>query len=407
MVPRALYLDTARLGRMSAGARRVVRDFAGLASEVGLPLYCEDFLRTGFSVLPSSLQRRLPALACWSGISSLKTALRQVAGCTDDVPVFVANRSTQLMKLATGTLFTRCRSVLTTDIDWPAYCTLHQKGQRKGHAMHVVTIRDAILRERATPHEIVRRIAVEFLKRECDGLFLTAVSHDGLRLPVEEIVRKIELKCPVKMVVVDGAQDFCHARSRIDTGWCDFYITGCHKWLRAHQPMGVMFTGRRSSQESIETALAERVGRGEIDDPLLRFTQQIERHCLDEHTETVNVSPLFSCAGAVQEALSCFERSGDQHRQQLMNATIVAELAETAGWKPLLPAPLFRSGILILESCQEATTRLSPRQLQSVFHELGVSLTAYENGRIRLSMPKWPLAGCDLDQLRKSLQWAG
>ena len=51
-------------------------------------------------------------------------------------------------------------------------------------------------------------------------------------------------------------------------------------------------------------------------------------------------------------------------------------------------------------------SRVSPHQLQTVFHEFGLSLTAYEKGRIRLSMPKWPLAGCDLDRLRNALQRA-
>ena len=134
------------------------------------------------------------------------------------------------------------------------------------------------------------------------------IDSRGVRLPVEEIVRQIELHCPIRMVVVDGAQDFGHTPSRHDSEWRDLYIAGCHKWLRAYQPLGVMFAGRRLSRESIESALAERMGRGEIDDPLLRFTQQIERHCPDGHTETVVVATRKADPVTKQDSLLAVQK---------------------------------------------------------------------------------------------------
>lgn len=405
MVPGLLYLDTARLGRMCAKARRVVRDFAGLAGEVGLPLYGEEFLRFGFATLPAPLQRQFPSLACWSGISSLKHSLRQIAGGPSHLPVFVANRSTQLMRAAADILFARCRRVLTTDIDWPGYRTLldHERSRHERRLCEV-PVRNAVFRHGATVDEIVERVVSEYRRHNCDGLYLTAVSHDGIRFPVETIVRHIERYQALNMVVVDGAQDFCHTGSPLDTGCFDIYIAGCHKWLRAYQPMGVAFVGGRSRSDA--SMVVEIMGRGEIDDPLFRFTRQIEQECLDSHTETVNVTPLFSCAGAVDDAMASWHHREDQRRQQLVNAELVAELAQSAGWSPLLPDVPFRTGILLLQNRRESATHLTPHQMRTEFQEHGIGLTAYENGQIRLSMPKWPLAGCDIDRLRKSLQRA-
>ena len=48
-MPLRLYLDTARLGRMSPRAQRAQFDFVRLAVEEGCTLYWERFLRHGFA----------------------------------------------------------------------------------------------------------------------------------------------------------------------------------------------------------------------------------------------------------------------------------------------------------------------------------------------------------------------
>ena len=59
-MPARLYLDTARLGRMSPRAQRAQIDFVRLAGEEGCTLYWERFLRDGFGDLAPTHATALP-----------------------------------------------------------------------------------------------------------------------------------------------------------------------------------------------------------------------------------------------------------------------------------------------------------------------------------------------------------
>ena len=155
----------------------------------------------------------------------------------------------------------------------------------------------------------------EYDGRRCDGLFLTAVSNLGVRFPVSRIVRRLETSCEVRFVVVDGAQDFCHASADLRDEYCDFYLAGCHKWLRAYYLLGLGFYGRRRSQGFIETTLAQLTATGEIDDPLLRFVASLETGSSPGYSETVNLGPLFACLGAVAD-----ESAAPDHRPTFLSS---------------------------------------------------------------------------------------
>ena len=55
----SLYLDTARLGRMSRGAQLALFDFVRLAGEEAGSLYFDEFLRHGSTSWPATMRRRL------------------------------------------------------------------------------------------------------------------------------------------------------------------------------------------------------------------------------------------------------------------------------------------------------------------------------------------------------------
>jgi len=202
---------------------------------------------------------------------------------------------------------------------------------------------------------------------------------------------------------VDGSQEFCHVSSDLRHEYCDLYLAGCHKWLQAYHPMGLAFYGRRRSRFVIETVLDHLLRQGELDDPLLRFSTQLETDRLDGRTETVSLACLFSCQGAVADALqeaggpSC---SLPRRLDSLMAATGVAE---ACGWQPLLPPPAFRTGILILRAERESQRELPASNLRYAFSECGVALTAYDGGVVRLSMPAEGWDPGEIEHLRHSL----
>jgi hypothetical protein len=165
--------------------------------------------------------------------------------------------------------------------------------------LSTVPIRDMVLKGKASEEEVLGAIRGYYLRERCDGLFLTAVSHLGVRLPVERLVRSLEAASDLRFVIIDGAQEFAHVSAEIRNDYCDLYLTGCHKWLQAYQPMGLAFYGRRRSRLQIETAASHLLRTGELNDPLLQFSTQLESHALDDRTETVNLACLFTCQGAV------------------------------------------------------------------------------------------------------------
>jgi selenocysteine lyase/cysteine desulfurase len=402
-----LYLDTARLGRMSGRAQQAHLDFTRLAGAEGGSLFFEQFLQHGSESWSDSVQSTFPGLACWQGVASLKRNLRTLAGSDPKLPVLMVNRLTQLMRFAARLLFQTCRNILVTDLGWPPYRDiLEAEARRAGRLVTCLDVRELICKGHTTEDELIGAIQNRFLQTDCDGLFLTAVSHMGFRLPVERVVRTLEAARELRLVIVDGAQDFCHVSDDLNNGYCDLYLAGCHKWLQGFHPMGLGFYGRNCSRRLIEILMSHLLSTGELDDPLLRFTSQLEATVLDGETETVNLIPLFTCQGAATDALARTASLSGMLELRRQNVVQVATMAESCGWRPVLAAEPFRTGILILQAGRAAIQQRSPLELRRTFADKGVALTAYEGGMVRLSVPDTEWRDTDIDQLRRALRSA-
>jgi hypothetical protein len=404
MVPRShLYLDTARLGRMTPGAQRAVTDFARLAGDEGASPVLDRFLRAGFEPDDAASRDRYPGLAGWMGVSELKQSLRLLAGHRPDLPVLLAARSAQLMKFAARLLFHPCSNVLVTDLGWPEYhAILEAEARRATRTVTSVPLRDGVLQAGLGEADVVERVRSEFVQHGCDGLFLTSVSNLGARLPVAEIVRAVEATRRLRFVVVDGAQGFCHTLADLRDEFCDLFLAGCHKFLGAYHPMGVGFYGRRRSRWVIETVLAQLLRAGDLDDPLLRFSAELEGDVGRPVSETVGLTSLFACQGAATDAMTGESTLFSRLPDRLHNLSVAAEVAAADGWRPLLPDPALRSGILLLQAERAGTRRSDAQALRSEFHDRGVSLTAYRDGMVRLSMPDRPWALEELALLQQA-----
>src|SRR5262249_49570965 len=209
-----------------------------------------------------------------------------------------------LMKFAARLLFHPCRNVLTTDLDWPPYAAvLSAEARRAGRVITEVAVREDIVSGRLTEGEVVDRLCDRFARSQCDGVYATAVSNHGVRLPVEQLVRRLEAAHAVRAVVVDGAQEVCHVGPELGAGYCDPYLAGCPQGLGGYHPLSIAFHGRERSRGRVETILARMLARGDLDDPLLRFSSRLEDGTPEATGETVNLAPLFSAQGAAGDAL--------------------------------------------------------------------------------------------------------
>lgn len=400
----ALYLDTARLGQMSPRARRAMCAFTRLVAEEPCSSRFDDFLERGFTAWPRPLQERYEALSDWEGIAGLKQSLRRRAEQGEEFPVFLANRSSQLMRLAARLLFQRCRRVLTTDLEWPAYrAILEQERQRAGGTIIQIGLWSAIFNDRISAEEVAETCAREYAEKKCEGVFLSGVTYHGVRFPVRQLVDSLAIDVKPPFVVVDGAQEFCHAPSSLATGKCDLYIAGCHKWLRAYQPMGLGFCGRENSQGVIADTCRRMIAEGELDDALLPFTNRREAGHKDRFTETVSLMGLFSCAAALKDSIVAAPVMNNRFLVLVKNAELFRKLARTTDWSVLSPDTSLRSSIVLLYTENPEIRIHGPAGLRHFFQSLGVALTVYEGSIVRLSAPDGAWRQSDGNRLRSAL----
>jgi hypothetical protein len=269
---------------------------------------------------------------------------------------------------------------------------------------HVVSFpaRDACLRQGLRAAEFVQSLVTMYRRERCEGLFLSAVSFEGIRIPIAEIVTALSHFRPPRFVVVDGAQALAHVPPTLPE--CDIYLAGCHKWLGAGHAMGVVFQPRPRSHDFLRGMVNEMLAVGDLDDPLLNLIEQLEGGCESSFGETVSLDGLFSSGAAVAAAVAASGFSSILLETRLANATAAGQVAGPTGWEPLLPEDSFRSGILLLQG-QDQEVRAAPaEELRAGFQQYGVAVTTYPGGLARLSLPPRPWKGKELDRLRAVLQ---
>jgi aspartate aminotransferase-like enzyme len=391
-MPSTLYLDAARMGQMAPSTQWALHDFVRLAGEEGCTLYLEHFLTSGFSALPFDHQQRYPGLRCWGGLDELKNVLADFAGLPMGSRPLIAGRSTNLMKLAAKLLFRAGSRVLVSDLTWPSYQRILEREARKSAGeINRVGLRHAILRGALSGAELVDMMVRSCRARNCSAVFIPEISHDGIRLPVADIVAALRHNNPASFIIVDGSQAFGHVPLKLMQTPCDFYLAGCHKWLGSYLPLGIGFLPNPPTRADIRRQATELVERCRLDDPILAFLQTIESGRMRRFTETVNLSPLFSCRGALEDQFTDGPIAG-RFRRRLANAELVRRIAQMTAWKPLAPMAELRSATVLLRSTSAQIGRFAPDRLRSLFHERGISLTCYAGGLVRLAMPSVPLS---------------
>ncbi|MEZ6131294.1 MAG: aminotransferase class V-fold PLP-dependent enzyme [Planctomycetaceae bacterium] len=399
-MPELLYLDTARLGLMSPRACRASVDFARFAGEYGATLYLTDFLKDGFASLPSTIRDRYRGLEDWCGVASLRQSLRDLSNAQRDSNVLVASRAASLMKLAARLLVRPCHNILVTDLSWPAYDRiLRRAANNRGYKVTKVRVRRRILKRHLTADELTDNIATQFVRDGCDGLFLPLVDNLGVQLPVRRIVERLRNEAELRFVVLDAAQAYNHVPLDLASNYCDFVIAGCHKWLRAFTPMGVGFFGHPATADYIRDSTQRWMRQGAIDEPLMRFVDELDGGACQRFGETVSLSPLLTSNAAVIDAL----RNRESIEVTTDNERVLTSMADSLGWRVLTPSNDLRSRIVLLQSPHESDRLASSETIRRRFLNRSIALSAYTCGIVRVSLPSRPFSVDDCAALQSAL----
>jgi hypothetical protein len=281
-------------------------------------------------------------------------------------------------------MFRRCCNVLVTDLNWPTYeVAVEAEARRTSNRVTLLTLRDEILRRGWTADDVVLGIAEAFTANACDGLFLPAVDHLGIRLPIRRIVERVRERSDVRFCLVDGAQALCHVPLDDTLQVADFVVAGSHKWLGAYLPIGIGLFGKRESQKMLERRVRCARQSGAHSDPLLHLSEQLDNGELDGHSETANLTPLFACAGAVADR-RCKPAEGELAPSEVAVARIPRP---HSSWSPRRPVAELQSRIVLFESGQPDRRRKTVDAVRQSWLDAGCIVTAYPGGRVRVSLP--------------------
>lgn len=382
-----LYLDTARLGQTLPAARDAQIDFVRLTAEEPSTLYFEEFLKHGYDAWSDSYQNRFPDLKSWAGVRGLKQSLRRLAGAPNDWNVLLASRSLSLVQLTARSMFHVCGNVLTTDLSWPTYQdAVSRQALASGAQITTVPLQDAIFHAGWTADDVTSFLAKVYADNQCDGLFLPAVDHLGIRVPIRAIVERIRKTREIQFVLVDAAQAFCHVPLDDSISVADFVVFGSHKWMRAGQPMGIGLFGNRSTQQLISKTLRQISETGSDLDPLLQFTEQLDGGSFNGHSETVNLTPLFSCgAAAVCHGESKAVNEVARHDHWASDIHCIPD--SLSHWVRVLTHRTVRSRIFLFRFTQPTFRTHTVENVRREWLTHGCVVTAYGNGWVRVSPP--------------------
>ena len=334
-----LHLDAARFGLAPVRVRSALAALAEFGGSEGLSAGLDVLLRGGFSSWPAGRRARYPGLADWAGVGGARPgafppAHPQSGGGTD-VP-----REPGLAAHEVGRPGHRgrCRSVLATDLGWPGYLgILGEELSLAGVSLVHLPLLSAVLFDKLSARGVAERVASAYREHGCDGLFLPAASHHGVRMPLGPIRDRLEaLRLPPRFFVVDAAQVPGHLPPDPAFRSADLVIAGCHKWLGSLQTLGVgVAPGPRAGGGAVDAITAE----ARALDPLFDFLEGVRSGRTEPFGETVGLAPLFTARAALA-ALASRTRSRPGLRKPACERRPRLRGRVERRLDPDLPAPL-------------------------------------------------------------------
>ncbi|MCA9050981.1 MAG: hypothetical protein KDA89_19730, partial [Planctomycetaceae bacterium] len=250
----------------------------------------------------------------------------------------------------------RCERVLLTDLTWPPYLLwmLEHFGS-SGIDVSLLPLKHAVWKEGRSADDIAEMILTQLQTKNCDGLFLPAITHTGIKLPVATILNELHHQRAHTATVVDASQAFGHIVTNSWSHLADFTFGGMHKWVRAYLPLAVGFTKHDGS--SIRTSLPA-------------------EFLPNYRNETMNFSPLITTCGALSDicAKDCVGH------ESIISAS-QKRLSEEE-WDLITPDGTMQSRIRLIRCHLNA----NPLILRTMLVGRGIAATVFADGTVRLSL---------------------
>jgi isopenicillin-N epimerase len=240
---------------------------------------------------------------------------------------------------------------------------LRLKAERTGATVRKVSLYDDPAR--ASEDEIVRRVVAGLTPRTRVVALTWVHSSTGVKLPIRRIADTLPSSV---LFCVDGVHGFGNQDVRLPELGCDFFVSGCHKWLFGPRGTGLVW-GRPEAWGHVTATIPSFTDTGTIGSRM-----------------TPGGFHSFEHRWALAEAFRFQQRIGKARvaaRTRALNRRLKARLAATAGVALHTPRADSLSAGLI---CFEVDGR-SPEQVVSYLDTRGIvaTVTPYTPSYARLS----------------------
>ena len=189
---------------------------------------------------------------------------------------------------------------------------------------------------------------------------------------------------------------------RFASDYCDIFLSGTQKWLRAYLPLSVACSARTQSHELINDTIRQCRHDGLLEDPLLDFSRAVGQYDFQAFGETVNVTPLITAAAALDQATRSRRRIADRWERRLANARPFIDIVTPCQWDHFDVCSTMRTGAVLVQANSRDTRSAPPQQLRSHFHRKRVCLSTYCHGMVGVSMPSVPFTEQATSTVRKA-----
>lgn|GEM_PF-4638046 len=138
-------------------------------------------------------------------------------------------------------------------------------------------------------------------------------------------------------------------------------------------------------------------------DPLLRLTQQVCDQTTDTFCETVATAPVFLANTAIQEDRTSLSALRSQEVYQRLNALRIEEATRSSSWNVVPTDESVRAGIVLLRPSKRVIGHSNTEGVRAQFRDRGITLSAYCDGIVRISVPSTPMRAIELESIRMAL----
>lgn len=365
-----LFLDTARMGLAAQATVDATAALSRYWAANALAAEFDQFLNDGYKAATEF--QRYPALANWHGIAELKQQLLSSAGLGAGWRTLLAGRSSKLLELPIRILKQHKHRILCFQSLWPRYSKMLSTDS------DIVIFND---RKKIDECDLVDGACDMYASMGCRAIVLPAVTHLGRVMPYADILELLLRSHGLDMGIVDGAQEFGHMPLQEIGELPVFYVTCSQKWLRSGLNAGIAFVSPQIDWTKTREQLKQ------TDDPLLQFV--CGSGAEDCFGETVAVSPLIALRAAIDGLTP--EKIKQNFRVRMSNRLSVKNVLriyETIGTYRAA------SGILVYALGEDPPIPSS--YVRKTFLEMGIVLSAFPIGFVRLSMPEVKLTNEEL-----------